>query len=176
MIYFSGLDSVIESVYLSDSLDNKIGSCNVFINPSNIKYLTGKTVILNKSDYPDTMVDVLVSNGCHIISRTYNQHPDIEVQPYILRINFNILWNGMVLYDFAGDLDSLLDKDKCKYDTESGILYFPKIYNFEDTEVEDNYGNLTALGWALQEVGINIKKYNTIFNNLDIIKSGKVVF
>lgn len=176
MIYFEGLESVIESVYITDDLDNKVGGCDVFVNPLNVKYLTGKIVILNNPDYPDSSIDVLSRNGCHIISRTFRDRPDLEVQPYILRLNFDLMWNGMVLQDLGElDLDTLLDKDICRYDILGGVLYFPKIYNTGKYKTTDTYGNLTAIGWALQEVGINIKQ-STVFENLDILKTGKVIF
>lgn len=176
MIYFNGLESVIESVYLTDDLDNKIGGCDVFINPDNVKYLTGKVVIINSVSYPDSNIDILSSNGCHIISRTFRDREDVEVQPYILRLNFEVMWNGIVLEDLGDtELDTLLDKDICKYDILSGILYFPKIYEVGRYKTSDTYGNLTALGWALQQVGINIKK-STVFENLDILKTGKIIF
>lgn len=174
MIYFSGLDSIIESVYLSEELDNKIGSCDIFINPSNVKYLIGKIIIINECDYPDSKLDILSKNGCHIISRVYSQREDVEVQPYILRINFGIMWNGKVL-DSCSSLDSILDKDDCKFDIETNTLYFPKIKNYSIIKSSDEYSNLTALGWVLHQVGVNIK-HNTVFENLDIIKTGKVMF
>ena len=171
MIYFSGLDSIIESVYLEDNIDNKVGSCDAFINPENVKYLTGKTIIINTCSYPDSNLDVLNSNGCHIISRIYNSRDDVEVQPYILRLNFGIMWNGKIIGQ-CSSLDSIFDQDNCMY--EDQILYFPKINNLTNLNPTDEYGNLTALGWALQQVGINIKK-STVFENLDIIKTGKVM-
>lgn len=175
MIYFNGVESVIECVYLSEDLDNKLGSCDVFINPTNVKYLTGKIVILNNPKYPESNIDILSSNGCKIISRTFRDRSDLEVQPYILRINECLEWNGMVLQDLQEDLDILLDKDICRYDINRGILYFPKIYKTGNYKTTDDYGNLSGLGWALQQVGINIKR-NTVFENLDIIKTGKVIF
>ena len=47
MIYLEGLESIVECIYLNDELDNKISSCDVFVNPESIKYLTGKTIIIN---------------------------------------------------------------------------------------------------------------------------------
>ena len=176
MIYFNGLNSVIESIYITDNIDNKVGNCNVFVNPENVKYLTGKVIILNDPDYPESNIDILSSNGCHIISRTFRDREDLEVQPYILRLNFDIMWNGIVFNEISNtNLDSLLDKDMCRYDISNKILYFPKIFNTNTYKTTDNYGNLTALGWALQQVGISIKQ-STVFENLDIIKTGKVVF
>ena len=175
MIYFSGLDSIIESIYLSDSLDNRVGSCEVFINPDNVKYIIGKTVIISICDYPDSKLDILSKNGCHIISRVYSPREDVEVQPYILRLNFSVMWNGRTL-ESCDSIDSLLDKDNCTYDLDTNVLYFPKIDKLSDSlKAKDEYENLTVVGWVLQQVGINIKP-TTVFNNLDIIKTGKVVF
>lgn len=173
MIYFSGLDSIIESIYLSDELDNRVGSCEVFINPDNVKYIIGKTVIISVCDYPSEKIDILSKNGCHIISRVYSSREDVEVQPYIMRLNFSIMWNGRSL-NSCDSLDSLLDNDNCTYDLDNNTLYFPKIIS-PILKTKDEYENLTVLGWVLQQIGINIKQ-STVFENLDIIKTGKVVF
>lgn len=171
MIYLEGLESIIESVYLNDLTSEKMGECKVFVNPENIKYLTGRTVILtgNKS-YPQEKIEQLFSNGCKIISRTFVDDPRIEVQPYILRICFKVMWNGKTVTN-CPDITDLFDSDDIVY--RSGVLYFPKIY---DTRIKyyDEYKNLTCLGWASQQVGVNLKE-DTPFVDLDVIKTGKIV-
>lgn len=173
MIYLSSLESIIESVYLEDSLSGKIGECNVFVNPENIRYLTSKTVIITIPDYDLDKIKTLLDNGCKIISRVYYDIPEIELSPYILRLNYGIMWNGKIIREDYRGTRSLIDTSDVTYDSDTETLYFPQIYN-ESAIVKDNWGNLTSLGWALQQVGVNIKE-DTPFVNLDIIKTGKVV-
>lgn len=176
MIYLEGLESVIECVYLNDELDNRVSSCNVFVNPMNIKYLTGKTVVINVSDYPRELIDELVKNGCKVISRVYIDHPGVEVKPYILRINPNIIWNGRVLEDFDNFTDLLSSTNDCEFSIDDYILYFPKISSISsgDSRAMDSYGNLTVIGWALQQVGVNL--VSGVFTDLDIVKTGKIMY
>ena len=82
------------------------------------------------------------------------------------------MWNGEILTQFSGTR-SLIDSGNVRYDDETGRLYFPKIYDPE-IDIVDAYGNLTSLGWALQQVGINIKT-DTAFTKLDLMKTGKIV-
>ena len=171
MIYLEGLESVIESVYLNDPVSDKVGECKVLVNPENIKYLTGRTIILTgNKPYPEEKITKLLDNGCKIISRVYTENPNIEVQPYILRLCFDIMWNGRVINSCL-DVPDLFNSEEILY--KSGVLYFPKIYD-PRILVQDNYGNLNCIGWALQQVGINIKK-DTPFTNLDILKTGKII-
>ena len=68
MIYLEGLESVIESVYLNDPVSDKVGECKVLVNPENIKYLTGRTIILTgNKPYPEEKITKLLDNGCKII-------------------------------------------------------------------------------------------------------------
>ena len=41
--------------------------------------------------------------------------------------------------------------------------------------VMDSEGNLTSIGWAMQQVGLNIRT-DTIFKDLDILKTKKTLF
>lgn len=174
MIYFEGLESIIECIYLEDTISNRTGNCNIFINPENITYMIGKTVIINSCEYPDDNIKILLGNGCKVISRVYNDIPGVEVRPYILKINDRVFWNGMIVDKFS-DFSELLEMDYCKFDMDNYKLYFPKILgDMEDYRVMDAYGNLSVLGWVLQQVGVNIKK-DTPFTNLDVIKTQKYI-
>lgn len=173
MIYLSSLEAIIESVYLEDSLSGKVGECNVFVNPDNVKYIVSKTIIITTPDYDQDKVKALKDNGCKVISRIYYDKPEVEVSPYILRVNFGIMWNGKIIKDSYQGGNALVDSGDVVYDSEEEILYFPQIYDEKVISV-DPYGNLTGMGWALQQVGVNIKT-DTPFTNLDILKTGKVV-
>lgn len=168
MVYFSDIYSIIECIYLSESLGEKVGQCDIFINPDSISYIVGKTVIINKVGYPDSNIEGLLSNRCKVISRVYIEElrDHLLYQPYILTPNFNIMWNGI-------SIDSMTDLLKnCIFDKDELKLYFPKIKlrSFR----EDERGNLTAIGWALHQVGVNIK--DSPFKDLDVIKTKKMLF
>ena len=127
VVHFNGLDSIIESIYLEDRLGSRIGDCNVFVNPENIKYLVGKLVIINSLSYPTENIQELVDNGNKVVSRIR---------------------------------------------TDS-TLYFPKL-DPSCYDVMDAGGNLTALGWALHQVGVKVRD-GLNFPHLDLIKLGKAV-
>lgn len=181
MIYFSGVDSIIECEYLSENLSNKVAGCNIFVNPDNVKFLIGKIVIINSAEYDyGKYVPTLLDNNCKIISRIelsdFKEY--ISFEPYILKICPDVLWNGKLADDSEySSLNSILDEELCDFDLSSYLLYFPKvdISKKEKVKTTDKNGNLTGFGWVLQQVGVNIKT-DTVFTNLDLIKSGKIVF
>ena len=170
MVYFNGLESIIESIYLEDRLGNKIGDCNVFINPENTKYLVGKSVIINSLTYPVEHITELLDNGCKVVSRIKVDRRDIIFQPYIIRISLGIMYNGRIVTGKV-DLEDIL-RDFCSF--PESTLYFPKLdplcYN-----VMDKQGNLSGIGWALHQVGVRIRD-GLDFQDLDIIKLGKIKF
>lgn len=170
MVYFNGLNSIIESIYLEDKLGNKVGDCNVFVNPDNIKYLVGKVVIINSLTYPLTSVQSLVDNGNRVISRIKINMNGVFNQPYIIRVALGIMYNGRMIYEKLEE-DEIL-QDYCYF--PDSVLYFPKL-NPSYYDVMDQDKNLTALGWALHQVGVRVRD-DLSFQNLDIIKLGKIEF
>ena len=175
MIYFSGLDSVIESIYLGEDLGNKVGECDIFVNPDRVSYIAEKVVIISTPTYSYDNIESLLGNGNKVISRVKvsggsESEDRIIFQPYIMRVCGNILFSGlMVPYS-----DSLL-RDHCTYDPDTCTLYFPKL-NVNDGEMpdlEDSNGNLSYLGWALHQVGQNIGERR--FMDLDIVKLKKLM-
>ena len=169
VIYFNGLDSIIESIYLEDRLGSRIGDCNVFVNPTNIKYLVGKLVIINSLSYPPDNIQELVDNGNRVVSRIKTGIEGVLLQPYIIRVSEGIIYNGRTVKGKVSD-DEIL-QDYCSF--PDSTLYFPKL-DPECYDVMDQVGNLTALGWALHQVGVKIRDGLT-FPHLDLIKLGKVV-
>jgi len=155
MIYFNGVDSLIESIYLQEKLDDKVGMSDIFINPTgHIDYLVGRTVILTKPGIP---IDVLLKNKNKLISRVDYDNTSIKLQPYIKRIDFSVMWNGEILDWDGNEINPVMKK---------GILYFPKLKNIPNEELADEKGNLTALGWVQWQVGEG--------STLDMIKTKKV--
>jgi len=171
MIFLNGIESIIESTYLNETISTKIGSCNIFVNPKNIKFLARKTVIINIVDYPEEYIQQLLNNECKIISRVKYDIKGINFEPYILKINSNIFWNGDII-EQPEEINDILEDDLCSYDMDRNILRFPKLIDTKD--IKDNENNLSCIGWTLQQVGINIV-LDTPFINLDIIKTGKIV-
>lgn len=178
MIYYSNsLDAVIESIYLGEGLEDSLGRCNIIVNPVNLNYMSGKIAIINDYNYSWNSVSQLVETGSKVISRVHTNIPGVNYQPYILRVNQRIRWNGEIL-DLRGkkyktqEILSLLcgEDQKFKYDVEKQELYFPKILT--ETGTKDSLGDLSCLGWALQQVGINIKT-DTKFTDLDVVKTMK---
>jgi hypothetical protein len=177
MIYLSGLDSIIESIYLSDLISTQIGKAQIFVNPNQrLKYLTNKTIIITNNDYSVDYINQLVDGGNKVISRVYFNTDKVEIQPYIIRINDKIRFNGReITEDSIEKIDDILLKGYGEYDEKEKRLYFPKI-KIMDKETEpymDQYGNLTGLGWALHQVGVNMKEGPLV--NLDLLKLKKVI-
>jgi hypothetical protein len=166
MVYFSGLESVIESIYLEDRLGNKVGECDVFVNPTNTKYLVGKTIIINSLTYPENEINILLGNGNKVVTRISVDVPGIIFQPYIIRVSSRLMYNGKEVSGKV-EIGDLL-RDYCFYDN---TLYFPKL-NPKYYPVLDLAGNLTGIGWALHQVGVLVKD-DLEFKNLDIIKLKK---
>jgi hypothetical protein len=176
MVYLSGLDSIIESIYLDDLLSNQMGRSQIFVNPDQIKYITNKTIIISKNGYSLDDVNRLVDNGNKVISRIFFDTDKVEIQPYIIRVNNKIQFNGRYVdEDKIGKIDDIMLKGYCEFDETEHCLYFPKINMFDKNSdlYMDSYNNLTSYGWALQQVGINLKKCP--FVDLDVIKLKKVI-
>ena len=169
VVHFNGLDSIIESIYLEDRLGSRIGDCNVFVNPENTKYLVGKLVIINSLSYPLELVSDLVDNGNSVISRIKTGVDGVLLQPYIIRVSEGIMYNGRVVSGKMSE-DEIL-QDYCSF--PDSTLYFPKL-DPQCYDIMDAGGNLTALGWALHQVGVKVRN-GLNFPHLDLIKLGKIV-
>lgn len=175
--YGNGLDAFVESIYLQEEIDPSVSSL-IHVNPDNPTYITGKVVIINMIDYSTDKIKLLVKNKCKVISRIVYDVDDIEINPYIIRPCFDVMWNGG-----NGVVDNLDEFLKNKIETlEWNVvfpdykLYFPKVI-YQKNYVKDSYGNLTYLGWISQQIGINVlEEDRTPFSNLDLIKTKKIDF
>lgn len=167
MIYFSGLDSIIESLYLDEKISDKIGGCDIIVNPEVETYLVRKTIILNSTSYDTSKIERLLKNKCTVISRTSDfEISGVKVYPYLPRPNFHIQWNGD-FYDISkGDIE-------CSFDGARNILFFPKLEGPKEEFISDS-GELSYLGWAMYQVGQDLK--NSQFPDLDILKTKKMRF
>lgn len=171
MILNDSLDAVIEAVYLKEPLTGQTGKANIQVNPSGrISYIAGKTIIISKLDYPEDLINELIDNGNTLIFRVPNKLAK-EIHPYILRVDFNAMWNGQIIdeIEHLGDSISLVLDD-------NGIpeIFVPKVNNPDyKMLLKDNV--LTSIGWLLQQIGQNVIT-ETKFVNLDILKTKKVMF
>ena len=57
MIYFDDgenntLYSIIESIYLEERFSDRLSNSSILVCPENTKYVIGKTVIINNTEYP----------------------------------------------------------------------------------------------------------------------------
>lgn len=172
------LESIIESIYLSEELDDRVSNSNIFICPSNPTYIDHRVVVLTREGYPDYKIDLLKRNRTKVISRVKYDRDDVEFQPYIMRPNLGIMWNGRIVSEdmfLEGNIRPLFNEGTILHDPDSYTLYFPKIKNPSDKLIKDSEGNLTAIGWALHQVGYNTG-IDTLFTDMDLVKAKKLLF
>ena len=183
MIYFDDgenntLYSIIESIYLEEGFSNHLSKSSILVCPENIKYVINKTIIINNTEYSMEYISGLLDNGCTIISRIDLDDSRVIFQPYIIRPDFGIMWNGMTLDAQGLTKSSEIIKeleDKIILDTSEKTykLYFPKIKGLSNELLYDNRSNLTALGWLMHQVGINT--CDSKFTDLDLLKTRKLL-
>ena len=137
MVLLTGLDSVIESLYLKERLTNQSKSGNILINPVNVTYTTGKTIVINHKYYPLDWIKQLVKNRNKVITRLNFNIPGSIFDPYILRINDNILSSGEYI-DLIGE--GFYQEVEYKFDGTK--LYYPIPRSFYDHHLGDS---LTAV-------------------------------
>ena len=70
-IFGSDLGSIVESVYLGVPYTDSQKNYNIIVNPYKITYLIGKTVIINRFDYPRENINTLLINRNTVISRVW---------------------------------------------------------------------------------------------------------
>ena len=182
MIYFDELEdntlySIIEGIYLSEKFSERLSNSEVIVCPNNIKYIIGKTVIINKSNYTIDLVLGLLNNNCKIISRVFINHPEVDFQPYIIRPDFGVMWNGMII-DVSdldiGEITKTLENRIIFNLEDDSVLYFPKLVGLKKNLLFDEKFNITGLGWLMHQVGINIKD-DIEFLDLDLLKTKKLL-
>ena len=133
----------------------------------------------------------MINNGNKVISRGFTDNNKVDFEPYILRPIFNLVWGGdevMVTEEDIREMDEdnsdkltekLLDRilESCSYISDRNKLFFPKLIGKGVNKIAmDDKGNLTAIGYSLQQVGVNIIKADTPFLDMDILKTKKLSF
>ena len=182
MIKLTGIESYLEAIYLEERLTERTALADIEVNPQgSVNYIMGKTVIINCNDYSKDRVKILVG-GCNnkVYSRVVG-YEGVKHYPYIMRPNFDIMWNGEVLYcppDISENKDKILGwieegrYDKNRVATDYPQIQFPKIYGISPSLLYDKDGNLTILGWALHQVGVNLVP---MFKDMDLLKTKKII-
>lgn len=171
MILFSGVDSILESIYTGIPLTDRMANATVLVNPETITYLSKKICILTKN-YDPKKAEILVKNENTVISRvTQESMKGIILDPYIPKLFENIIWNG----DYVR-LITPETYDNCiefTYNSVTNILSYPKPIEYFG-EVQEN-GEINSMGYILYQLGENIFP-DTVFTDLDIVKQGKGIF
>lgn len=173
-IFGTDLGSLVESVYLGIPYTDNQKEYNVIVNPERVTYLIGKTVIINRFDYPRKNLETLKTNRNNVISRVWlgdSWMTGISFDPYLPRLNMNISWNGEVL-ETLGE-ENIETKNPIYYSMDSDVLFFPKVKNYRDKPGEK--GELNFIGYLLYQTGLNLYP-DTKFINLDVIKCRKGIF
>ncbi len=176
----NSLYSIIESIYLGEKSSDRLSNSGILVNPDRVNYISGKTVVINHLPYSMELCDILHSNGCSIISRIQlsESRDYIKFQPYYIKPEFRIAWNGMTLdvkdLDFPEIMESLEDSVILIL-SEQPEIYFPKLLNLRQDLVYDDSSNLTALGWLMHQVGLNTDK-GSKFQDMDLLKTKKMLF
>ena len=172
-IFGSDLGSLVESIYLGIPYTDSQKKFNIIVNPLRITYLIGKTVIINRFDYPKGNIKTLITNKNKIISRVWLGDvymKEVIFDPYLPGLNMNIAWNGETL-ETLGE-ENIEMNNPIYYSMDSDTLFFPKVKNYRDSPGEK--GEYNFIGYLLYQTGLNLYK-NSEFKNLDIVKCRKGV-
>lgn len=165
MVLLTGLDSIIESLYLREELTCSVKLNNLLVNPVS-SYLSRKTVIISRKNYPIEYIRELLDNKNTVISRFKVNDERVIVDPYELRMNENILPLGKKVNLIN---EEMYDKVNHIFDTEENKLYYPKPLRCMDYIAN---GDLTVIGYLAYQLGCKLNEYNKPiqFDHLDIIK------
>ena len=164
MVLLTGLDSIIESLYLDERLTEHSRDGNILVNPVSISYVINKVIIINHKYYPIDNIKILLNNRNKVITRVNYEVDGVKYDPYLLRINDSIRISNEKINIINENSYMLVEH---KFDGVN--LYYPKPISFYDHYLS---GDLTVLGYLMYQLGCDISdvKDDTIFSNLDIIK------
>lgn len=171
MILFSGVDSILESIYTGIPLTDRMANATVLVNPDTITYLSKKICILTKT-YDPKKSEILVKNDNTVISRVIQDNmKGIKYDPYLPKLFENITWNGDYIRLITPET-----YDNCvefTYNSVTNILSYPKPIEYFG-ETQDN-GEVNSMGYILYQLGENLFP-DTDYVDLDIVKLGKGFF
>lgn len=186
MIFKNSLASILEAIYLKEPITSKFGKAGIAVNPMNLDYILGRIIIFNLPGIPENIVREAVEHSKTVISRVKFGNPDLDkrvnFQPYIMRIDSDVMWDGTAfpcpdeiketqeVLDMFGDIRDFPESEIPECTPEISI---PKITHIRESLVHDCDGNLTCLGWALHQVGVNCGE-SSKYQDMDVIKTWKV--
>ena len=154
LLFSVDLPSITESLYLGINYTDSPRDYNIIVNPENVTYLIRKCVIINDHNYPESNINILLGNGCSIISRIYYDRSDIKFSPYLFRYNSRIVWNG---------------ESGISWSFNSGILHMSKPSS-KDLRF-GKQGESDYLGYLAHQVGVHV--YPGPYQDLDLVKIKK---
>lgn len=166
LIFGTDLGSLVESVYLGIPYTDNQRGYSIIVNPTRITYIVGKTVIINRFDYPQSLIKDLTNNNNIVISRVWKEGAIFD--PYLPRLNMQVQWNGEIL-ETLGE-ENIEVNNPIYYSMDSDTLFFPKVRYYRDKPGPK--GELNFIGYLLYQTGRNLYP-DSEFKNLDIIKCRK---
>ena len=160
----TGLDSIIESLYLKEKLTCSSKASDILVNPVS-SYIIGKTIIINLKSYPISYINELLDNKNTVISRFDIGDDRVIVDPYELRMNESIIPLGRKVNVVN---EEMYDKVDHVFEVEDMKLYYPKPLKCIDYQVN---GRLTMLGYLVYQLGYPMNEVKiSEFRYLDVIK------
>lgn len=181
MIFSGSLASVLEAIYLKEPVTSSFKKAQIAVNPKNLDYFIGKVIIFNRQPNDLEVVRLAVRHFKTVIARVKfmdeSLNQAVTFQPYITRIDSDLTWDGQTIrYDGEEDIDSLFcDIPENGMEVGDGLpeISIPKVLGLPQSALYDPIGNLTCLGWALHQVGVNLDP-KARYRDLDLIKTWKV--
>ena len=174
------IDSYIEAAYLGVPVTSRGSERFIYVNPRDYRYLIGKVAVISSPDYPPENIKWMIQNGVTVIGRILipGAPEDFTVKPYIMRVEFRVMWNGDEMnYSSKMDLPAMLRRCSEVENIDTGNpmkVFIPKIYGIPKEYLSDSEGNLTYIGWAMHQVGINVNP-DSQYLDLDLLKTKKVL-
>lgn len=146
MIYNSGLDSVVESIYMGCELSTNLSKCDIFVNPSQLYYLRNKIIIVSSNSVDLELIKKYESRDNIVISRL--NHTEFFYCPYDLEVNNSLRCSSIQDYTI---LSTQIGRLNHSYDSIRNIYYFNRpLYFFETIQK----GSLTWVGYLSHQMGV----------------------
>lgn len=162
MVLYSGLDSIVESLYLDEEMTESIKDSSIVVNPNEslCPYIYRKVVIINHLHYPTDRIRQLKESN-KVITRVNFSIRGVSFKSYELRLNRRIQLSGEEVGFINEDT---YDQVEFRFDGQN--LYYPSPSLYCDCI---HRGALTSLGYLLYQIGYDFID-DTLFKNLDVIK------
>ena len=124
--------SILEALYLEEELTSKVHGVTIEVNPAGLKWLSGKTIIINDRNYTVTSER---GYGNTLITRVRSNWPGTRYVPYLARPIPAVRWSGQEFESRSQVIDEI------RFD--GSWLYVPKHLGYTCDEPDlDWYGYL----------------------------------